>query len=389
MYSPKKILVVANDSWNIYNYRLKLIDSLLDAGHSVSVVAPEGKYSDELRAHGLDLIPVKMDRKGSNPFKDLLLIITLFLLYRKHKPDAVLHFTIKPNIYGSIAAGLLKVPAINNVSGLGTIFIKESLMTKIAKMLYKIAFRFPHCVFFQNPDDKELFLDHNMINEDISDLLPGSGVCLEKYQPEEAIKQNPFTFLFVGRMLRDKGIYELIEAIELLRPSYPDVKFQLLGNIDEGNRTAITEDELIEWEADELIEYLGFKKNVKPYKINCDCLVLPSYREGTPRTLLEGAAMEKPIVTTDVPGCREVVDHGINGFLCKVKDPVDLANKLETMINLPENKRIEMGRQGRLKMQNTFDEKIVIQKYIDVIEDIFNNNKDDNFEPRSTAAVIS
>ncbi len=363
----KRIVLSSNTSWNIYNFRLGFVKELLKF-YEVIVVAPKDKYSYELINIGCKYYDICIDNKGINPINDFKTFRQYYKLYKKIQPDIALHFTIKPNIYGNFACNLLNIPVINNVTGLGTVFIKESIVTKIVKSMYKIAFK-NSFVFFQNHDDKKLFVKLNLVKN--YDVLPGSGIDTEKFKPINIEKlDNIFRFLLIARVLWDKGIGEYIEAVKIIKQKYDNVEFLLLGTIGVDNPTAISKEKILEWEKEKIIKYLGTTDNIKEKIAYADCIVLPSYREGTPRTLLEAAAMEKPIVTTNVPGCKEVVDDGVNGFLCNVKDYIDLADKMEKILKLSEEERKTMGKKGREKVIKEFDEKIVIKKYIKAIKEI-------------------
>jgi len=372
----KKILITYNTSHYIYMFRLKLILKLKEAGYDVVAIAPYDEYSKQLQMEGVKYIPVNMDNKGTSPLADLLLIKNLFILYKEIQPDVILHYTIKPNIYGSIAARLVGIPVINNITGLGTVFLRDSAIQKITKFLYKHSFKKVKKVFFQNNDDKSLFLDNSLVDPQKVDLLPGSGVDTRKFIPQNYFnKSKKFRFLLIARVIRDKGIMEYVEAARIIKAKYFDVEFQLLGQLGTINKSAIGKDEVEHWHQEKIINYLGITDDVRKYIADSDCIVLPSYREGTSKTLLEAASMAKPIITTDVPGCNNVVNDGKNGYLCKVKDAIDLADKMETMINLPIEQRELMGSNGREKMINEFEEQIVIQKYLETIKIILEEKK--------------
>jgi len=369
--SLMKIAVVLNTSWNIYNFRKGLILSLLDKGNEVITIAPKDTYTYKLMDLGCRHIPVKMDSRGANPIKDFLLILELYWIYKKVKPDVILHYTIKPNIYGTIAASLLRIPVINNVCGLGTMFLKDNLISRIAILMYRLSFRFPKKIFFQNKDDKKLFLKKRIVSKKACDILPGSGINTSDFMPKPRnSKSGTFTFLLISRLIYDKGIVEFIEAIEQLNNEGINAKFQLLGQIDEKHKRGIPEEMIRSWIEKHQIEYLGTTADVRIHIENADCVVLPSYREGTPKTLLEAASMAKPIVTTNVPGCNNVVKDGKNGLLCKVRDAEDLAMKMKEMHNLSQGERKEMGKKGREYIKNKFDESIVINKYLNSINKI-------------------
>jgi glycosyltransferase involved in cell wall biosynthesis len=283
------------------------------------------------------------------------------------RPDVVLHYTIKPNIYGTLAAAMLRIPAVNNVCGLGTIFLKDNLVSKIAISLYKLAFRYPKKVFFQNPDDLDLFVDKKIISEKITDLLPGSGIDLTHFTAADFKRNKEFTFLLISRLITDKGILEFIDAVKKLKASGLKARFQILGAKDPKHQRGIPLNVIEEWVTSSTIEYLGTTKDVRKFIEQADCIVLPSYREGTPRTLLEASSTAKPIITTDVPGCHNVVDHNVNGLLCKLRDSEDLANKMFEMANFDDATLKSLGENGRRKMVEKFDEKLVFNKYLKVL----------------------
>jgi glycosyltransferase involved in cell wall biosynthesis len=367
-----RIAIVINTSWNIFNFRLSLVKALLAEGHEVLAIAPQDDYSDRLIAVGCKFIPVKME-KGTNPFTDLLLTHRLYKAYKAAKPDVILHYTIKPNIYGAIAAHWAGIPAINNVSGLGTVFITKDYISAIALRLYKLSFKYPAKVFFQNNDDRRLFLLNKLVVANNTEVLPGSGINLQEFVPAPHFKRNEqFTFLMVARILYDKGIVEFIQACKIVQEEFPDIKCQLLGKVDERSRSGIKKINLEEWLATGVVEYLGKTDDVADRISEADCIVLPSYREGTPRTLLEAAAMGKPIIATNVPGCREVVQEGGNGFLCRVRNAEDLADKMKQMLRTDNNKLEQMGRTSRQIAITRFDDRIVIQKYKQAIEEVAN-----------------
>lgn len=362
-----KVAIVINTSWNIYNFRLGLIRALIENGHKITAVAPEDEYSRLLLDNGCEFVPVAMDNQGVNPFKDLKLIYDLWRIYRHIKPDIILQYTIKPNIYGSLAAGFLSIPVINNVSGLGTVFLKNNLLSVISKFLYRVAFRFPDKVFFQNKDDEKLFFNHKLVRRGSTEVIPGSGIDLQKFEKSPMPSSGEFTFLLISRIIRDKGIGEFIEAVKILKSKSINANFQILGARDPDHKRGIPLAEVDQWIADGWIEYLGTAVDVRPYIARAHCVLLPSYREGTPRTLLEAASMGRPLIATDVPGCREVVKDRYNGLLCKVKNATDLADKMQEMLGLEEATRLEMADNSRKLAEDCFDEQIVINKYCQTI----------------------
>ncbi len=364
-----RIAIVINTSWNIFNFRKNLVLTLLEKGHQVIAIAPQDAHSEHLVSWGCEFFPLEMENKGTNPVQDLKLILELRKIYLKARPDVILQYTIKPNIYGSIAAKRLKIPTVCNVSGLGTIFIHpDRTSSKVAKRLYKYAFKFPAKVFFQNPDDRDLFLDENLIKPSKTGLLPGSGVDLTYFKREEEYERNEvFTFLMVSRALYDKGTVEYAQAAKLLKEKYGGkVRCCLLGKLDD-SRGSVAKEEIEEWLNSGILEHLGVTDNVKSELLKADCVVLPSYREGTPRTLLEAMALAIPIVTTDVPGCRETVINEKNGYLCAPLSSQDLFEKMDRVFNLNFEELKTMGKESRKLAEQKFDEKIVIQSYLDII----------------------
>ena len=347
---------------------MSFIKSLQDQGHEVHTVAPHDTYTHRLEEAGCIHHNVKMDSRGANPIRDCGLILEFWSIYRKLQPDVILHYTIKPNIYGTLAAAMLKIPVINNVCGLGTVFLKKGVVSLIAMKLYRWAFRSPKKVFFQNAEDKQLFLERNLVPPAIADLLPGSGVNLQHFVPVDSRKNEKFTFLLISRLITDKGVLEFIDAVRQLKAKGLNVHFQVLGPKDPRHKRGIKVSTIDSWIHDGLIEYLGTADDVRHFINNADCIVLPSYREGTPRTLLEAASSGKPIIATDVPGCHHVVVNNYNGLLCKLKDSNDLADKMQTMAGLDDKVRKEMGANGRRKVELEYSEDIVIQKYIAAIE---------------------
>ncbi len=363
-----RIAIVINTSWNIYNFRMSLLKALLAEGHEVVAVAPADAYTPHLRAVGCQFVQVDMDN-SANPFKDMLLAWRLYRAYTRVKPDVVLHYTVKPNIYGTLAAHWAGIPAISNVSGLGTVFIARDYVSDIVIQLYRYAFRFPSKVFFQNEDDRGLFLEQGLVQKEITELVPGSGIDLQKFMPVPGFSRNsPFIFLMVARVLYDKGVREYVEASRLVRETYPQARCQLLGMIDERSRSGVKRQQLEKWINTGVIEYLGSTDEVSRVIAKADAVVLPSYREGTSRALLEAAAMGKPLIATDVPGCREVVEHGVNGFLCQVRNAADLAAKMLQMLQTDEKAVEQMGRSSRAIAETRFDDRFVIAKYLKAID---------------------
>ena len=369
----KTILIVANSSWNVVNFRMGLIRALQAEEFQVVAAAPLDIDPTNIKAVGGEVFEVKVRAQSLNPLRDLGFVLQLFLILRQTGAQTCLFFTAKPNIFGGFCASLLDLHYINNISGLGSVFIKNGFLSKVMILLYKLALKKSSCVFFQNRDDRDLFLQKNIVKSEKTKLLPGSGVNLQKFQPVLKIKkidQEPFTFILISRLIKDKGVIEYIEAAKLVSKLHPDIQFKILGFLGVQNPTAISTQQMNEWQQLQFVSYLGEANDVRPFIEESDCVVLPSYREGTPKVLLEAAAMGKPIITTDVPGCREVVEDQLTGFLCEVRSAQDLAHKMCQMIELSAEQRAQMGRLGRLKMENQFSEKIVIDRYLEVIRSL-------------------
>jgi glycosyltransferase involved in cell wall biosynthesis len=273
-------------------------------------------------------------------------------------------------VYGTLAANFLQIPVVNNVCGLGTVFLKEGLVSSIAKFLYRLSFRYARKVYFQNPDDLNLFINEKLVPESVVDLLPGSGIDLNKFKPLPFNRNKEFTFLLISRLITDKGVLEYIDAIRQLKAEGIEARFQILGSIDEMHKRGIKKEIIESWISAGTVEYLGTTDDVRPFIEKADCVVLPSYREGTPRVLLEAASSAKPIIATDVPGCREVVEDQVNGLLCKLKDSKDLANKMRTVSHYTDDQLKMLGINGRLKVESQFDESLVINKYLHTLDEL-------------------
>jgi len=365
-----KVALVLNTSWNLYNFRLNLIKSLQANGHEVHTIAPTDSHTPFLLEQGCHHHKLRMDSRGANPIKDIALIFELYSIYRRVKPDIILHYTIKPNVYGTLAAAILRIPVVNNVCGLGTVFLKKDMISRVAKVLYRLSFRFARKVFFQNPDDRDLFIGEKLVPENAVDLLPGSGIDLKKFTPLPFTRNTEFTFLLISRLITDKGILEYVEAVKKLKSEGVHARFQVLGAVDEEHKRGIERSVINSWIKAGTIEYLGTTEDVRPFIHRADCVVLPSYREGTPRVLLEAASSAKPIIATNVPGCNHVVEDQLNGLLCNLKDANDLAEKMKTMALLNDDRLKSFGINGRHKMETQFDENQVITKYLQTLNEV-------------------
>jgi glycosyltransferase involved in cell wall biosynthesis len=366
----RPVVLAANSSWNILNFRAGLIRALKDEGYDPVVIAPREASSEQRIAElGVEWLAVPIDRSGMNPLADLRLIARYRHHLKRLRPAPLLGFTIKPNIYGAIAARTLGIPVIANISGLGTAFIGRGPLRALVTRLYRFALSRAAVVFFQNPEDRALFLESGIVRPGQARLIPGSGVDLERFLPAP-LPEGPPVFLLIARLLGDKGVGEFVAAARSLRTELPKARFQLLGPLDEGNRTAIAQGELDRWVNDGDVEYLGETGDIRPFVEAATAVVLPSYREGLPRTLLEAGAMERPLIATDVPGCRQVVVDGVNGFLCRARDAESLADAIRRLARMDVAAIRAMGGESRRKVASEYSEALVFRAYLDALEKV-------------------
>lgn len=365
------ILMTVNAAWNIWNFRRPLVEALSGDGHRITVLAPPDDAVPELERLGCRVRPLEMSVKGLNPIEDLKLQRRFGRIFREERPDAVLSYTIKNNIFGARAAKSCDVPFLPNVTGLGTAFLSGKLLQTVTEQLYRRSFAALPVVFFQNEDDRDLFLDRRLVRADQARLLPGSGIDLQRFAPAPMpAPEEPPVFLMIARLLRDKGVLEFVEAARLMQARHQQARFQLLGAVGSENRSAIDRPTVDAWVAEGVIEYLGTTADVRPEIAASSCVVLPSYREGAPRTLIEAAAMARPLIATDVPGCRAVVDRDVSGFLCDVRNAESLAAAMERFLDLSPEAQQTMGAAGRAKMEREYDQALVVDAYrvaLDVI----------------------
>lgn len=371
----KTIALVTNTTWNIYNFRQNLIDKFISEGYEVVVIAPIDEYIHykekypEVRHFNLRM----MDRDGMNPFKDFLLILELIQKYRKVRPDIILHFTNKPNIFGAFAAWIAGVKSIAVVTGLGYAFINKGVARRIIQYLYKWTAPFHRKFIFENIEDRQLFAHLKIVPLSDSVSVKGCGVNIVDFAPRPAsFESNKLVFTFIGRMLYDKGIREFVEAARIIKSKYNDVEFWVIGELDAKNPATMDKEELVRWVEEKIVNYLGFLQDVRPAIEQSTCIVLPTYREGMPRVVTEAMSMAKPVITSDTAGCRETVDDGVNGYLVKVKDVQGLVSAMEKFIELDDTEKIEMGLKGRKKAIAEFDDKIIATHIFKIITEVIN-----------------
>lgn len=367
---PCKIALIANTAWNIWNFRRSLIELLVQEGVELICLAPEDGFQEKLSGmNGVRFLRLRhLSRKSVSPFSNLRTLAELLRLLRREKPDLAIFYTVKPNIFGASAAKMAGTPAIATVEGLGYAATAPPFFRQIIFWLYRLAFRFVKKVVFLNHDDRAEFLYHHVVPPHKTLVIKGTGVDTTHFYPEENAAPEPI-FLFIGRLLSDKGIREFVRAAALVKQSAPQARFQILGSPDAGNPASIEPAELLHWIENQSVEYLGPTDDVRPFIARAGVVVLPSYREGMPRVLLEGMAMGKPIITTDSVGCRETVDEGRNGFIVPSENADALAEAMLRFLRLPLAVQLEMGRHSRQKAATEFSNSVVLPQYLQLIHE--------------------
>lgn len=371
MNALKKVLLVANSTWNFYNFRQNIIDALLEKNYEVILISPVDEYLNPL----LNAKPIRhirlrqLERMGTNPYRDIRLFFELLNIYKTEQPDLIIHYTIKPNIYGNLAARICKIKSICVVTGLGYVFLHHSFFNSVAKRLIRTSFKSSSMVVFENEDDQQLFIEQQLVTRKQTALVNGCGINLEYFKPIKTPKDdnNKIIFSFIARLIKDKGITEYVDAARRIQLLNENVEFWVAGELDKNNPTCIAEDQLMEWIQSGVIKYFGALKDVRPLISKSDCIVLPSYREAMARTLTESLAMEIPVITANSSGCNFVVDEGQNGFLVPPKDAMALSEAIEKFLSLDQTERSKMGKRGREKMIELFDEKIVTNQFLQII----------------------
>jgi glycosyltransferase involved in cell wall biosynthesis len=367
---PLRIAVVSNTAWNLFNFRLNLIRQLQANGHTVIGLAPPDRYVPHLTDAGIEFEAVPISPHGVNPLTEFRSVVAVWRALHRRDVDLVLSYTPKGNLYAALAALALGIQFIPNVSGLGRAFIRRSPVTWAAMVLYRLTFGRARRVFFQNLDDLALFVRCRFVPLEKAERLPGSGVDLKRFAstPVQCGRPpNAPVFLLIARMLWDKGVGEFVDAARILKAEYPHASFRLLGDAGAQNPAAIPKAKLETWFQAGVVSYLGATDDVRPHIADSDCVVLPSYREGVPRVLLEAAAMGRPVITTDAPGCRDALIAGETGFVCRVRDPHDLAAKMSSFCALSAAERQRMSQRGRAFVEQRFSEQAVIDRYCDIV----------------------
>lgn len=356
----RKVLILTNSINGLYSFRRELIKKLINESYAVTISSPEGTKDIYFSNMGCKFIKTSIDRRGTNPIADFYLLYEYLRIIRKANPEIVLTYTIKPNVYGGLACRLLKVPYIANITGLGTSIENKGVLSTISLFFYKVGLKKAYAVFFQNKTNRKLFINNKVVSIKVSRIIPGSGVNLGHHVFEEyPICNEVIKFLYIGRIMKAKGIDELFEAAQIIKNSYPNTEFHFVGpneeNYDDKLNTLIPK---------KTIYYHGYQENVHDLIKNCHAIINPSYHEGMSNVLLESASTGRPVLASNVPGCRETFDEGISGFGFEVGNVDSLVETIIKFIELPYSEKRKMGTAGRKKMEKEFDRNIVIEAYL-------------------------
>ena len=370
----KKIIISSNSAWNIINFRLDLINKLQQNNFKVIVLVPFDEDVAFLKRLNLDLININLEPRNLSLLKNIYLIYQFYKIFKYVEPDFFLGYTVKPNVFGSIAASFIsKIKICNNISGLGTFYFSNFFFRYFIINLYKIALRKSSLIFFQNEDDKIFFLNKKIIKFQKNQVINGSGVDINLYpytQLPKKINSN-LIFSFISRLIIDKGVMEFIEAAKIIKNKYPDVSFNIVGKLDASNSKSLNQDFFDQHLKENVFNYFKFEKNILPFIQKSDCIILPSYREGASKILLESASVGRPLIAANVPGCNNIITDNFNGYLCKVKDYNNLAHYMEKMINLSHEERSDMGKNGRKIIEDKFDINLVNSEIIMHIKNLY------------------
>jgi len=369
----RTIAFVSNNCWSLYNFRKPLLLHFLRQGYRVVTIAAADEYASELTSIGCIFYPVEFRNSTISPVRDLRLFFVLREIYEKENPGIIFHYVTKPCIYGSFAAGILNIPSVSVITGLGYVFSGRKWIRKPVRFLFRRALVNARQVWFLNKENAHFFQQQGIIPSGKARILPGEGIDTQWFSPRPSLHpEDPFIFLMVSRLLWSKGLGIYVQAAGILRKKGLKAEFRLLGKPEAGHPEAVSQEQIMAWENDKILVNLGFTNDVRKDLAEADCLVLPTYyEEGIPRTLLEACSMEIPCITTDQTGSHSVIEDQVNGLLCKSKDPEDLAQKMITMMGMDEHKRKEMGRNGREKMISEFDLSRVTGIYQEIVSQYF------------------
>ena len=360
----RKILILTNASQGLFNFRKELLDKLITEGNEVYISTPNDNVEiiQKLKDMKCIIIETGLDRRGINPIKDFLLFLKYFFLIKKIKPDVVLMYTIKPNLYGGIVCRLLKISYIITITGIGSLFQNKSLLTRLVKKFYRFSLKRARCIFFQNKANLEFFKTNKIIEENYK-LVNGSGVNLEKFFSEKPLGKKNIIFLFIGRIMREKGIEEYLDVSKLLKDKYKNIEFRILGAYEE----EIYKEKILDFEKKGIVKYLGVSNDVRKELKKVHCVITPSWHEGMSNVLLEAGAMKKFLIASNIPGCKEIIIKNKTGFTFKKNDIEDLKNKIEKFINLSNDKYDEYIEKSYNYIKKNFDRKNIIKEYLNII----------------------
>jgi glycosyltransferase involved in cell wall biosynthesis len=360
----KRILILSNHFITLYNFRKELITKLVKDGNKIFISMPRSEENKFFSEMGCEIIETPVDRRGINPIRDFKLILNYIKIMRRIKPDIIFSYTIKPNIYGCIASNLTKNRQVSNITGTGATFLKKDVVSIVAKMLYKISLKRSYKVFFQNTGDKDYFVENNMVKSNYS-MLPGSGVNLEQFSLCELPSDKPINFIFIGRVMKLKGIEQYIETARKIKEIYPNTNFYIAGFVEENKYKVIIND----YHSKGIVNYIGFQKDIKSWIQKCHCTILPSHGgEGVPNVLLESAAMGRVCIASSINGSMDVIDDGLTGYLFESGSTESLTEKLNKFLELGHHEKKHMGIAGRKKIEKEFDRHIVINAYLKEVE---------------------
>lgn len=365
---PKNIILCCNSAKAIQNFRLNLIASLIENGNKVKVIAPVDVNVKKIESTGAKVLPWKVEPRGFSIFSELKSFLNLMIILLNNESHCIILYTIKPIIYGNIINIFLRRKALNVITGLGYVFVHKSRLNSLLKVLLKLSLRMDSQTWCLNEDDKKLLLTKGFVKKRELNILPGEGISLQHYKPN---KKKPFNnecvFLMISRLVKDKGVEEYAQAAEAIKGSGIKARFVLIGNFNETEMNAVEKSSLDHWVSSGILEYKGQVNDVRPFIESCDCVVLPSYREGLPRSILEAFSMEKLVVVSDVPGCRELVTNGLNGFLCRPGDSKSLVRALKSFMLLEEDKKTSLGKQNRILVAERYSDEVIYNYYSDYL----------------------
>ena len=357
----KRILILSNHSFMLWKFRRELIQAMLNSDMEVVIGVPFGDHVEDFRNLGCRMIDTPLDRRSINPFRDLKLMRQYLRILKEEKPDMVVTYSIKPNVYGGLACQLRRTPYCVNVQGLGTAF-QSPLMAAIATVLYRTALRKAKTVFFENTGNANLFLTKKVIKPAQQVILPGAGINLKHFTLQPYPENDTIRFLYLGRLMKEKGIEELLEATKMLYDDCYEVQLDLVGFFEDSYKEQL--DALEDWG---IAKFHGFQEDPRPFYAAADCVVLPSYHEGMSNVLLEASASGRPVVTSFIPGCREALNQGVSGFTCRTKNKYGLYEAMRKIATMTREERMEMGLEGRKLMEEIFDKEIVVEDTMNAI----------------------